>query len=220
MERPLNAAFLLNGDMKTRSLPLFPLNVVIFPEGLLPLNIFEMRYLDMVRSCLRNHSPFGVVAVLDEAPSTRRDTQLPFALVGTSVNIIDADAPQTGLMMIRCLGQKRFQVKSAGQRQDGLWIGEVEEIENDTNLSIPDDLVTTSDNLHQLIHSLGKQGIPEIDLPIVKPYRFDDCGWVANRWCELLKIPLRQKQRMLELDSPLVRLELINDMFHSKQQNS
>ena len=213
-------AFLLNGDMHTQSISLFPLNVVIFPEGLLPLRIFEMRYLDMVRNCLRNHTPFGVVAVLNDAPSTRQDTRLPFALVGTSVNIIDADAPQTGLMMIRCLGQQRFQVKSARQQRDGLWIGEVEKIKNDVSMTIPDDLIATAGNLHQLIHSLGKQGVPEIDLPILKPYQFDDCGWVANRWCELLNIPLRQKQRMLELDSPLVRLELINDMFHNKQQHS
>lgn len=206
--------------MNTQSLPLFPLNIVIFPEGLLPLKIFEMRYLDMVRNCLRNHTSFGVVAVFDDAQSTKQATQLPFALVGTSVNIIEADAPQTEFMMIRCLGETRFQVKSARQQKDELWIGEVEEIENDANLSIPDDLVTTADNLHQLIHFLGKQGVPENDLPIMKLYQFDDCGWVANRWCELLNIPLRQKQRMLELDSPLVRLELINDMFHSNQQHS
>jgi Lon protease-like protein len=206
--------------METQSLPLFPLNVVVFPEGLLPLKIFEMRYLDMVRNCLRNHSSFGVVAVVDDVPSTQWDTQLPFALGGTSVNIVEADAPQIGLMMIRCLGEMRFQVKSARQQQDGLWIGEVEEIENDVRLAIPDDLIATADNLHQLIHSLGKQGVPENDLPIMKPYKFDDCGWVANRWCELLNIPLRQKQRMLELDSSLVRLEFINDMFHSKQQHS
>ena len=203
--------------MGTPSQPLFPLNVVIFPEGLLPLRIFEMRYLDMVRNSLRNHTPFGVVAVLDDAQLAGG---LPFALIGTSVDIIEADAPQTGLMMIRCLGRQRFQVKSARQQQDGLWIGEVEMIKNDMSLPIPEDLIVTADNLHQLIRSLGKQGVPEIDIPIMKPYRFEDCGWVANRWCELLNIPLVQKQSMLELDSPLVRLELINDIFHGNQQHS
>lgn len=193
-------------------LPLFPLNLVMFPEGLLPLRIFEMRYLDMVRSCLRNNSSFGVVAIIVDAHSELK-TDLPFAQVGTSFKIIDVDVTEPGLMNIRCLGQKRFNIRSAVQQDDGLWLGEVEDIENETSMTIPDDLKMTQDYMKQLIESLSEQDIAKEYLPFIKPFKIDDCAWVANRWCEILSIPLIQKQRLLELDSPLVRLELVQDLL-------
>lgn len=193
-------------------LPLFPLNLVMFPEGLLPLRIFEMRYLDMVRGCMRNQSSFGVVAVIADAYSELK-TDLPFAQVGTSFKIIDADVTEPGLMNIRCLGQKRFHIRSATQQDDGLWLGKVEDIENETAMPIPDDLKMTQDYMQQLIKSLSEQDMAKEYLPFIKPFKIDDCAWVANRWCEILSIPLIQKQRLLELDSPLVRLELVQDLL-------
>ena len=193
-------------------LPLFPLNLVMFPEGLLPLRIFEMRYLDMVRSCLRNNSSFGVVAIIVDAHSELK-TDLPFAQVGTSFKIINVDVTEPGLMNIQCLGQKRFNIRSAVQQDDGLWLGEVEDIENETSMPIPDDLKMTQDYMKQLIESLSEQDIAKEYLPFIKPFKIDDCAWVANRWCEILSIPLIQKQRLLELDSPLVRLELVQDLL-------
>ncbi len=184
----------------------------MFPEGLLPLRIFEMRYLDMVRSCLRNNSSFGVVAIIVDAHSELK-TDLPFAQVGTSFKIIDVDVTEPGLMNIRCLGQKRFNIRSAVQQDDGLWLGEVEDIENETSMTIPDDLKMTQDYMKQLIESLSEQDIAKEYLPFIKPFKIDDCAWVANRWCEILSIPLIQKQRLLELDSPLVRLELVQDLL-------
>ena len=50
-------------------------------------------------------------------------------------------------------------------------------------------------------------------MPLTAPYQLDDCGWVANRWCELLPIPLALKQHLMELDNPLVRLELVSDIL-------
>lgn len=204
------------------SLSLFPLNVVIFPEGLLPLRIFEARYLDMVRACLRNKTSFGVVAVYAEnSPknsikyddSLEQKSVLPFANVGTSFTILDADVTEPGLINVHCLGKQRFSVKSALQQKDGLWIGEVEDIANDGNMPIPDDLQTTKIHLQKLIEAITCQDIKELDMPIGKPYKLNDCAWVANRWCEIINMPLIQKQRMLELDSPLVRLELIQDIL-------
>lgn len=214
--------------MTQYSLPLFPLNVVIFPEGLLPLRIFEARYLDMVKACLRNKTEFGVVAVYPEA-STRLDDDtgqqqsLPFAKIGTSFAILDADVTTPGLMNIRCLGQKKFKVISASQQKDGLWIGEIEDIGHEASMVIPADLQTTTLHLQRLIDAIVEQEIAEQDIPISKPYKLDDCAWVANRWCEIINIPLIQKQRMLELDSPLIRLELVQDIltaeFTDKQQD-
>ncbi len=205
----------MNINMDTRTLPLFPLDVVIFPQGLLPLRIFEARYLDMVKDSYRNNSEFGVVAALEGASHN-----FPFCDVGTAVRIVDFDVPEIGLINIRCLAQQRFRVQSAIQQEDGLWVGEVAMIENDQSIGLPEDLLRAADNLQQVIRALLKQGFSEDTLPIAQPYRFDDCAWVANRWIELLNIPLVQKQRFLELDSPLVRLELVQDMFMENERNS
>jgi uncharacterized protein len=203
--------------MKTYTLPLFPLNLVIFPDGLLPLRIFEARYLDMIKACIRNNSLFGVVAVYPNANPPLNDmpqNTLPFAKVGTTFGIIDSDFSQPGLIMIRCLGHHRFRVKSASQQGDGLWLGEVEDIANDVEIAIPEDLLGAKNHMQKLIDAILAQGVSETEMPIGKPYQLDDCAWVANRWCELISMPLAQKQMLLELDSPLVRLELIHDILH------
>lgn len=196
--------------MTLYSLPLFPLNIVIFPDGLLPLRIFETRYLDMVSACLRNQTPFGLVVHRPEFANETRNA-LPFTRVGTTFMIMEADVTQVGLMNIVCRGINRFRIHSARQQADGLWLGDVEDIANDLELNIPDDLKNIAEMLRQLVESLLEQGMEESKLPFVKPYKFEDCSWVSNRWCEILAMSLQEKQRMLELDSPLVRLELVQD---------
>jgi Lon protease-like protein len=200
--------------MNYKALPLFPLNLVFYPGGLLPLKIFEFRYLDMVTSSIKDRTPFAVVAVLEDGYESITENDLPFAPVGTIAEVIEFDVPSAGLMLIKCIGKNRIRIKSARQQSDGLWLGSVEPIPADITMSLPEDLIFTTDTLRQLITSLETQGIPESEIPLLKPYLFDDCSWVSNRWCEFLNLPIKQKQRLLELDSPLVRLELINDMFN------
>ena len=196
--------------MNTYSLPLFPLNVVVCPGGLLPLKIFESRYLDMVRNCLRNKSSFAVVTVLPEG-ETDLEGNFPFANIGTLVDIIDADVTTVGLMMIRCLGSHRVKIDSFTQQADGLVIGEVTDIANDFELPIPEYLQDTSKLLMKLLESLVDQNISLENMPVIKPYKLDDAAWVANRWVELLDLPLLQKQRLMQNDSPILRLEMIHD---------
>jgi Lon protease-like protein len=198
--------------MNTYPLPLFPLSLVICPEGLLPLRIFEVRYLDMVRNCLRNKSSFAVVTVLPEG-ETDPQGNFPSANIGTLVDIVDADVTTVGLMMIRCVGQRRVKVESFTQQKDGLLIGEVNDIPNDLELPIPEDLQMTSIGLQRLLESLLEENIPTENLPVIEPYKLEDASWVANRWVELLDLPLLQKQRLMQLDSPILRLELIHDIL-------
>src|SRR5690606_11400275 len=103
--------YILNNVTNKRILPLFPLDAVVFPLGLLPLRIFEARYLDMVRDCFRNDSEFGVVAAIDGA-----SRHFPFCEVGTAVRIIDFEVPEIGLINIRCLAAQRFRVHAASQQ--------------------------------------------------------------------------------------------------------
>lgn len=194
------------------SLPIFPLHSVICPSGLMRLRIFEPRYLDMVKSCLRNKTAFCIVAAVPEK-IVKSDGNLPFASIGTLMNINNADVTTVGLMMIDCIGQHRIKIHSFTQQTDGLVIGNLSDISNDLEVPIPDDLKIVSSQLQRLIESFSNQGVLPDEVPIVKPYQYNDASWVSNRWVELLDLPLLEKQRLMQLDSPIVRLELIYDLL-------
>ena len=197
--------------MKSK-IPLFPLKIVLFPGGVIPLRVFEKRYVDMVRKCLRDNEPFGIVTLV----KTNEDNPLPFANIGVLVKIIDTDVSQPGLFNIKCLAEEKIAIESAKQDEDGLWIGNVMVLDPENEIPLPDDLIATRIYFERLLESLKKESKDESLLPFEKPYQLDSCNWLANRWCEILDMPLEQKQRMLELDSPLLRLDLINDILSNK----
>jgi Lon protease-like protein len=200
------------------SLPLFPLGTVLFPGGVLPLRIFEVRYLDMVGKCRKADAPFGVVSLTSgsEVRKAGADTE-SFAAIGTLAVIREFDSPQSGLLQIECVGTQRFRVRHTELQKYGLWVAEVEAVVADTALEIPDDLQHTATALRRLVATLEDrrraQGAEAVRLPIGEPYQFNDCGWVANRWCELVPMQLELRQRLMELDSPLMRLELVSDLL-------
>lgn len=199
------------------SLPLFPLGTVLFPGGLLPLRIFEVRYLDMIGKCRKADAPFGVVSLTSgsEVRKAGADAE-SFAAIGTLAMIREFESPQSGLLQIECVGTQRFRVRSNELQKHGLWVAEVEAVNDDVALEIPDDLRHTSTALQRLVGILEERKRAQggaVRLPIAEPYRFDDCGWVANRWCELVPMQLELRQRLMELDSPLMRLELVSDLL-------
>jgi Lon protease-like protein len=200
------------------SLPLFPLGSVLFPGGLLPLRIFEVRYLDMIRRCHKASVPFGVVALTQgsEVRVAGADAER-FSAVGTLAEITALETPQAGLLQIECRGTQRFRVRTSERLKHGLWTAEVERLPDDVALAIPDDLSHVATALRRLVETLEArkqaQGDDELRLPLVPPYHFEDCGWVANRWSELLPMQPELKQRLMELDSPLMRLELVGDLL-------
>ena len=198
--------------METYSLPLFPLDLVVCPNGRIPLKIFEARYLDMVRNCLRNKSSFAIVTILPEG-ETDTEGNFPFADVGTLVSIDEADVTTVGLMMIVCTGQQRVKVESFIQQPDGLIIGEVRDIPNDIFMPIPEDLILAQRVLKQLLNNLADQDSTFKNMPVVEPYEFDNATWVSNRWVELLDLPMLQKHRLMQMASPILRLELICDIL-------
>jgi hypothetical protein len=203
----------MTSALTLQSLPLFPLGAVLFPGGVLPLRIFEVRYLDMISRCHRAGAPFGVVLLTQGGEVRRPGSMEAFSHVGTLATISELETPRPGLMMIRALGAQRFRITSSDQLRHGLWIADVERLGADKAVSVPDDLKNTALALEKLIHSLElKTGAPG-RMPLQAPWRLDDCGWVANRWCELLPLPMPLKQRLMELDNPLVRLELVNDVL-------
>jgi Lon protease-like protein len=199
-------------------LPLFPLGTVLFPGGFLPLQIFEVRYLDMIGKCHRHGAPFGVVSLVQGAEVRVAGAGAErFAAVGTLATIRGFDAPQPGLMQVECIGTQRFRVRASELQKHGLWTAEVEAIADDVALQVPEDLKHIGAAMRRLIDTLEERrrldDQESLRLPMAEPYRFDDCGWLANRWCELLPMQSGAKQRLMELDSPLMRLELVGDLL-------
>ena len=198
-----------------QSLPLFPLGTVLYPGGMLPLRIFEVRYLDMIGRCHRAGAPFGVVSLTQgqevRRPAAEREA---FATVGTLATIQALEQPRPGLMVVRVIGQQRFRIRDSEQLKHGLWVANVEQIGADQSVPVPEDLQPTADALGTLVQRVREQGGEAAEaLPIQDPLRLDDCAWVANRWCELLPMPVALKQRLMELENPLVRLELVTDVL-------
>ncbi len=221
------------------SLPLFPLGTVLYPGGFLPLRIFEVRYLDMIGKCHKTGAPFGVVALTEGAevrrpaapkaqsagnPSVAGGTGAAppngdgfaneaFNDIGTLAMIDELTVPQPGLMVIRCTGMERFQIARREKLKHGLWIADVARLPDDQAIPIPNDLQRVASALGGVIKTLQQRGVPTDQMPLQPPYLLEDCAWVANRWCELLPMPQDLKQRMMALDNPLVRLELVSDML-------
>ena len=204
---------LLSSALSLTSLPLFPLGTVLFPAGALPLRIFEVRYLDMIGKCHKAGAPFGVVSLTEGSEVRVPGGKEAFAKVGTIATITDLDTPQPGLMVIRAQGEQRFRITSSDQLRHGLWVADVDRLDADMVVPVPDDLKATAEALARLIQSLQQKAGRGGEMPLNPPYRLDDCGWVANRWCELLPLSVQLKQRLMELDNPLVRLELVSDVL-------
>jgi Lon protease-like protein len=198
--------------MATITIPLFPLTTVLFPDGVLPLQIFEARYLDMISRCLTEDTAFGVV-LLTHGQEVRSGSgaQERFVSSGTLASVQDTTASTPGLLQVVCRGGARFQVESAMRGANGLWSAEVELVEGDHDVRIPSELQGASDALDRVLASL--HDVPQQRWPVQPPFRLDDCGWVANRWCELLPLPSQQKHNMLMLDNPVIRLELLHDVL-------
>ncbi|MDB5872699.1 MAG: peptidase [Ramlibacter sp.] len=203
----------MSSALTLQSLPLFPLGAVLFPGGVLPLRIFEVRYLDMIGRCHKAGAPFGVVLLTQGNEVRQPGSTEAFSHVGTLATISEFETPRPGLMMIRANGAQRFRITASDQLRHGLWVANVERLAADMTVPIPEDLKITATALAKLIQSLEQKAGAPSQMPIQGPWRLDDCGWVANRWCELLPLPMPLKQRLMELDNPLVRLELVSDVL-------
>lgn len=212
----------MSNALTLTSLPLFPLGTVLYPGGLLSLQIFEVRYLDMIGKCHKAGAPFGVILLTEGAEVQQRGDSAPsgdgfareaFSNVGTLARITELSRPQPGLMVVRCAGIQRFEISRREKLKHGLWIADVTRLEDDQSVKVPDDLQSTAAALAKLIQSLQARDVPASQMPLLPPYQLDDCGWVANRWCELLPIPPALKQRLMMLDNPLLRLELVSDIL-------
>ena len=198
-------------DAAPFELPLFPLQSVLFPGALLQLKVFEARYLDLVGRCLRENAAFGVVCLRQGAEAGREAVR--FEREGVLARIDAVDAEQAGILQVRCRGTQRFAIDGEPRRQsDGLWLADARRLPDDEAVAPEPALRPTVQALVSTIGALKAKG----NTPFIEPYRFEDAGWVANRWCEILPIPLAAKHRLMVLPEPQLRLRLVDEYLRGK----
>ena len=186
-------------------IPLFPLSHGVFPDGVLHLQIFEVRYLDLIRRCHREHTPFGV-AWLAQGNEVAVPGQVPrLHPVGTLAHIETLETLQAALLRVRCVGGKRFTLGAMEAGPYGVWYSEVDYLSDDLPTPLPPQLQPLANRLGRGIAQAQTDGRLG-ELPLQAPYRLDECGWVANRWAELLPLSAEEKMALLALPDPQARL--------------
>ncbi len=190
-------------------IPLFPLNTVLFPGGPLPLRIFEPRYVDMVRYCMRERAPFGVVLI--RAGAEAGAAVVSAADIGTSARIVDFFQMPDGLLGISCIGEQKFRVSKRRVQNDGLYLATVDWLPPEPKVSLPGEHAHLGVLLRKVLPELGEiyQSVPK---------HFDDAAWVGARLTEILPLNLADKQHCLELDDPLVRLARVSPFIRRGEE--
>jgi Lon protease-like protein len=183
-------------------IPLFLLKVVLHSGGRMELRVFEPRYMDMVKDCLRTNTPFGVclIAQGEEVADPEAGAAAPQE-VGTLATIADWDMPQLGILNIVVHGGQRFRILSRRTLDNQLVRAEVELLPDPPVTPIPGDYARLVPMLRALIEALED--------PPPQPHRFYDAAWVADRWAEMLPLPMERRQEILELDDGVARLDAI-----------
>lgn len=182
--------------------PLFPLNTVLFPGGRLPLRIFEQRYMEMAKVCLKDGSPFGVCLIREGkevgAPATPVD-------IGCLARIAAWDMPQLGMLHVTARGEERFRILERRVQADGLTRASIQMLQEDIDSTVPESCAACVRLLERVIEQHGSL--------FDKPHRLDSASWVSLRLAEVLPLPLPAKQELLELTDGGTRLERVNALL-------
>lgn len=182
------------------TLPLFPLNTILFPGGVLALKIFEQRYMDMAKRCLQDQSLFGVCLIKEGAEVATATKPYP---IGTLARIDTWDMPQLGVLHVRAIGVQRFQILAYQTEADGLILAQALKLPVEKSISLPPEHAPCAAVLK---HILAHVGATQFEAP----FDFDDGVWVSYRLAEILPIKNRAKQNMLEINDTLVRLDVLH----------
>ena len=175
---------------------------MLFPGGRLPLRIFEQRYMEMAKACLRHSAPFGVCLIREGREVG--DPALPYD-IGTLARIGDWDMPQLGVLQILARGEGRFRIAERRTQADGLQRARVELLGDDSDGAVPAESARCARLLARVIEES-----PEA---IAAPHRLESASWVGMRLAELLPLPLESKQELLEMTDARVRLDRLNGLL-------
>ncbi|MEY4447517.1 MAG: hypothetical protein RLZZ433_532 [Pseudomonadota bacterium] len=196
----------------TDTIPLFPLSHGVFPDGMLQLQIFEVRYLDLMKRCHQNQTPFGVAWL-----RSGKEVQVPgeepsMYTYGCLAHIREFEQVQANFYRVVCQGGLRFELTAVKAGPLGVWQGEVNYLPQDPDLELPSHLQAHADRLGKVIATAQNQGMID-KLPIFAPYQLDQCGWLANRYAEAMDLEAEVKQQLLSEKDPLKRMEVVDQLL-------
>jgi Lon protease-like protein len=188
-------------------IPLFPLRTVLYPAGRLPLKIFEQRYLDMTKHCIRDDSVFGVCLIREGAEVGA--PALPWA-TGCTARIQEWDVPHLGMFLLMCQGEAVFDVAEQWTAPNGLLWGRVQLREPEIEVALPPDQQHLAELLAKIIAKVGADHFPA-------PVALHDANWVAYRLAEVLPIDPQIKQMILEAPRTQDRLVALNEFLRAQR---
>lgn len=190
-------------------IPLFPLSTVVMPGGLLPLRLFEPRYLDMVRNCFRQQTGFGICLIKEGAEVG--DAAVPYAY-GTLIKIVDWDQGENGLLQIVVEGEQKFRIVDTWQGDAKLLHGSVELLPAEQTSPVPEEY----GHLVQTMQQILVQVAPGI---VYKSPVYDDALWLGSRFVELLPLSAELRHELFSMDDSQQRLSAIADVFNAISSN-
>lgn len=194
--------------MSDQRIPIFPLRTILFPGSKLPLRIFEPRYLDMVSACMRSKREFGIVL----SRKVPQPGMLETYATGTLATIIDWNQGNDGLLGITVLGTNKFELLSMIKQEDGLNIGEIKIIEREEDFKAPPNF----DNMISLLEAI----LDDIDLHDDREKFFESASWVSFRFAEILPLKIEDKQKCLEINDPILRLNFLEPLIKLIREKS
>ena len=199
LRRKLPLLFDRENIIETLEIPIFPLNTVLFPAGRLPLRVFEQRYMDMAKTCLRDDLPFGVCLIKEgqEVGAPALPEQ-----VGCLAKVTHWDMPQLGILNLDTLGVQRFAIEEQRIQENGLIVAKVVSVSPEAPQPLPDTLLACAQVLRGIIAKVGERHFQA-------PLQFDDAVWVGYRLVEVLPLKSIVKQKMLEMNDPIARLQIL-----------
>lgn len=179
------------------NIPVFPLHTVLFPQGILPLRIFEPRYIDMISLCMKQGTGFGVCLIQQ---GSETESNAAISQIGTLGQITDFETLKDGLLGITVTGVQRFRLLNSRVDHAGLMHADIKLLEHESNVNIPAQYHTLVDILRQIIDRFK----PELG-DLVEDY--DNAYWVACRLTELLPLDMIERQLILEMDQPYEQMQ-------------
>lgn len=183
--------------------PIFPLNSVLCPGGRIPLQIFEPRYIDMITQCLKAQESF-VIALLKQGSET--DTFVEYFNVGTTVFVQDFNQLPNGLLGVTVEGVDKVEIVPQGRSDSGIQLGEVTGLMEEAYQPLPGGYSDIVSLLKRLMHY---PAVNELNMVV----DWGDARHIGWRLTELLPIPIPDKQRLLEINDPLMRLEQVGELL-------
>jgi len=185
-------------------IPIFPLQTVLVPGGYMPLQIFEPRYLDMVRDCVRDDSGFGVCLILEGSEAGQVTGH---ACVGTLARVRDWNTLENGLLGVTTQGHERYRIGATRMRDNGLMMAEVSWLPESPFTPVPAEYQLLSEIVARFMDKL------EENYPGFERAWLQNANWVGYRLAELLPLRNLERQGLLELDDPLRRLQQLLEVL-------